>query len=72
LLHKQTPEVGAQDPVYLQALERAVKIKGSAENLAAHMGVPIGELRIWQQGLAPVPAAAFLKIVDVLYSDPPG
>jgi len=69
LLSKQSSEICVQDPVYIRALEKALRLKGGAEGLAAHIGAPVGYVRLWERGAAPIPADVFLKVVDLLFSD---
>jgi hypothetical protein len=58
-----------QEPVYLRALEHALRLKGGAEVLAACLDVSTDDVRDWERGLAPVPAPVFLKIVDLIYDE---
>lgn len=48
------------------ALRYALRIAGSAEELAARLGVGEGRLAAWLSGCDEVPVEIFLKVVDLL------
>lgn len=54
------------ESVERRALERAVQIFGSPESLARELDVSGDRLEYWLEGLLPIPADVFTRIVDVL------
>ena len=67
----QSSGICVQDPVYRRTLEKALRVKGGAECLAAHLGAPVGQVRLWEEGVVPIPTEVFLKVVDVVFGDAP-
>jgi CheY-like chemotaxis protein len=51
---------------HIKALHRAAQIKGGINRLASHLAVPEQSLLLWMDAKAAVPAAVFLKVVDLL------
>lgn len=55
-----------QRAVYRRAMERAAQICGGADVLAARLGVPVPQVRLWIEGVEPCPGDVFLAVVDLL------
>jgi hypothetical protein len=55
-------------PVHKRALERAIEICGSVDELARALGLNPQAVALWRQPSVPIPGDVFLKLVD-LYVD---
>jgi len=51
---------------YRSTLHYALAIAGSELNLAVRLGVPVGELKNWLDGIVHVPDRVFLQTVDII------
>ena len=51
---------------HLKALHRAAQLEGGVAGLASRLGVSEQSLLLWMDAKASVPAAVFLKVVDLL------
>jgi len=52
--------------VQSRAVERAAEVVGGVEELAAHLGLAAGTIRLFMGGRMPVPQQVFLKVVDII------
>jgi hypothetical protein len=59
-MHHDEPTVGRR------TLGRAIDIAGSAEALAAFLGLSLVDLAEWTAGRKPLPTAVFLALVDIV------
>lgn len=55
-----------QRAVYRRAIERAAQVCGGPELLAARLGVPVPQVRLWIEGAEACPGDVFLAVVDLL------
>lgn len=58
--------MGEEFTVHMRAFMRAAELAGGAEALADRLRLPRKHVRDWANGSRPVPADAFLKVVDFL------
>ena len=56
--------------LYLSTLRGALTVAGSADRLAAALGVPVADLESWLAGDATAPLSAFLAALDVISRGP--
>lgn len=52
--------------LHMRAVQRAIEIAEGVFPLASYLEVPPGVVAAWLHGSADVPAAAFLKIVEII------
>ena len=52
--------------IQMRAVQRASEIAQGIKPLALYLGVPPSVVAAWIQGASEVPAAAFLKVVDII------
>jgi DNA-binding transcriptional regulator YdaS (Cro superfamily) len=50
----------------MRAVQRAMEIAEGIQPLATYLGVPPACVAAWIQGKSEVPAAAFLKVIEVI------
>jgi CheY-like chemotaxis protein len=53
----------------IRALKRAAELKGGADKLATHLGVPHSTLQLWLTDKATLPQQIFDKVIDVMLED---
>ncbi len=63
--HRCRPPVSS-DTAYTRTLRRAIEALGSAETLAADLGVSVVEIEGWLVGEADPPSAVFLRALDIV------
>ncbi len=56
---------------YQRTLLKACQLLGDEIELARQMGVPVRHVLEWLLGVRPLPPAAFLRAVDVVYAKAP-
>jgi len=55
-----------REQLYRRMLSRASDLLGDQEALAHHLGVTSTRLMLWSVGAESIPAAVFLRLVDLL------
>lgn len=59
--------------VYSRALQKAARLLGGQDKLAAYLKVPIHDLRKWIAEEGKPPSKMFLRVVDLIVDElPPG
>jgi hypothetical protein len=58
--------IGLGNPIHMRAVQRATEIADGVTALAIYLQVPPVLIAAWIQGTSELPAAAFLRVIEVI------